>query len=89
MWGCCGASAVSSTATFDFPSVEVDVVASFILVATNVEGDFEFISDVEVVELVDFVANGFEFDHLRIFSIGNFDDEFAFGEAAREGLHIF
>ena len=47
----------SSAAAFDFPGVEVDVVAPLVFVATDVEGDLEFVADADLVKLVDLIAD--------------------------------
>lgn len=82
-------SITTSAGRFDFPGVEVHVVAPLVFVSANIESYFEFIADTVSIELVDFIADAFKFHHLGVFAVGDFDHEFTFGEAAREGLQIF
>ena len=84
-------SAVSAAAglTLDLPGVEVDVIATFVFVSADIKGDLELVAEAVVVQLVNFIADDFEFYHLRVVAIGDFDDEFTFGESACECLRIF
>ena len=73
---------------YDFPAVEVDVVFVFILVASDIKTDRDFLILLEVVEPCAFVFDQFEFNVLRVVFITNGENEFTFGESAWEGLSI-
>ena len=72
----------------ELPGHEIDVEALFEFVATDVEGDGDFIADGETVEDGGFVLHAFELNHLRVFAVLNFDHEFTLGEAAGESLDV-
>ncbi len=70
----------------DFPGGEVDKEFVVVFVPADVEGYFYPLSGGDTIELGDAILDAFELDALGIAVVVGGDDEFAFCEAAVEGL---
>ena len=68
--------------------MEVDEVATVVLVSAEIEADFNLIAGLVFVEQVAPFFDAFELDVLRVSLVGC-DDEFALGKTAGKGACIF
>lgn len=63
-------------------------MAAFVFGALDVEVDGDFITFGDLVEEGGLVFEAFELDDLGVFAVFDFEDEFALGESAIEGLDV-
>ena len=68
--------------------MEVHIMAAFVLGATEVEVDLNFVTFGDVIKEANLILNTLELDFLRILAVHGFENEFTFGEAAGKGLEV-
>ena len=73
---------------FDLPRCEVDIIFAVIFVAAQVESDFDFFANAEIVDQFDLIFNALELNVLWVFVSFVSDDEFALIKAAGKGLFL-